>query len=194
MPRKRKGKIGRPKKRAVLRKNAKNPDQNINPEQASVGQNSSEKRLGELYFNNQIRGSLRGVQTLYESAIRDGLQVSLAQVRRFLKGQPTYNLWKPARKNYPRNPYDISEIGHLQFDLADFQQTPEYDKSTGKKMIFLLCAIDSFSRYAWAIPLHDRTSAEVIRGLKEIFDSGYSCHVSFADPAGKLARLKTTIM
>jgi transposase InsO family protein len=37
---------------------------------------------------------------------------------------------------------------------------------------FLLCAIDVLSKYAWVVPIHQKTGKEMIRALQQIFKDG----------------------
>ena len=39
-----------------------------------------------------------------------------------------------------------------------------------KGFIFLLCAIDIFSKYAWVVPLKDKKGVSIVNVFQKIFD------------------------
>ena len=49
-------------------------------------------------------------------------------------------------------------------DLADMQSLSKFNK----KFKYLLCAIDLFSKYAWAIPIKDKKSTSIVNAFKNI--------------------------
>ena len=63
-------------------------------------------------------------------------------------------LHKPARRNYPRRKYDIRGLDETwQADLVEMQ--PYSRENKGYK--YLLTVIDIFSKFAWAIPIQNKT-------------------------------------
>ena len=54
------------------------------------------------------------------------------------------------------------------FDLTDMQSLTKYNK--GIKC--LLCAINLFSKYAWALPLKDRRGNSIINAFQKIVSEG----------------------
>ena len=49
-------------------------------------------------------------------------------------------------------------------DLADMQSLSKYNKG----IKYLLCAIDLFSKYAWAIPIKDKKGTSIVNAFKNI--------------------------
>ena len=49
-------------------------------------------------------------------------------------------------------------------DLADMQSLSEYNK----RIKYLLCAIDLFSKYAWVIPLKDKKGTSIVNAFQKI--------------------------
>ena len=49
-------------------------------------------------------------------------------------------------------------------DLADMQLLSRYNKG----IRFLLCAIDTFSKYAWVVPLKDKKGASIATAFQNI--------------------------
>ena len=52
-------------------------------------------------------------------------------------------------------------------DLADMQSLSKYNK----RIKYLLCAIDFFSKYAWDIPLKDKKGVSIVNAFKKHLDS-----------------------
>ena len=50
------------------------------------------------------------------------------------------------------------------FDLADMQSLRKYNKG----IRYLLCSIDFFSKYAWAVPLKDKRGITVVNVFQNI--------------------------
>ena len=50
--------------------------------------------------------------------------------------------------------------------LVDMQLISKFDK----RIIFLLCVIDIYSKYAWVIPLKDKKGITVINAFQKILD------------------------
>jgi Integrase core domain len=75
-------------------------------------------------------------------------------------------LHKPARKNFIRRKVIIKGLNDLfQADLVDMSAFASVNK--GYK--FLLTVIDCFSKYAWAIPIKDKSGNQVTLAMKSIF-------------------------
>ena len=45
-----------------------------------------------------------------------------------------------------------------------------------KRLRFLLCAIDVFSKYAWAIPLEDKKGTSIVNAFQKILDNSMELH------------------
>ena len=78
-------------------------------------------------------------------------------------------LHKPARRNYPRRKYDIRGLDETwQADLVEMQ--PYSRENKGYK--YLLTVIDVFSKFAWAIPIKNKTGENVSIAMKSILTEG----------------------
>jgi hypothetical protein len=83
----------------------------------------------------------------------------------WLSGTDAYTLHKPVVEKFKRQSTVVNGPGEqLQADLLDVSS--HSTENDGIK--FLLTAIDVFSRYAWAIPIKNKTGLEVSRGLEII--------------------------
>ena len=76
---------------------------------------------------------------------------------------------KPARRNYPRRKVVVRGIDETwQADLVDMKA---YSK-VNRGYTFLLTVIDNVSKFAWAVPLKNKTGVVLEEALKNIFKAG----------------------
>ena len=52
-------------------------------------------------------------------------------------------------------------------DLADMQLISKYNK----RIRYLLCAIDIFSKYAWVVPLKDKKGTTIVNAFQKILNN-----------------------
>ena len=91
------------------------------------------------------------------------------EVRELLQSQDTYTLHKPTRRRFTRRRVVVYGIDHQwQADLVDLAKLSSYNK--GFK--YLLTCIDVLSRYAWVVPLKDKTGKTLKDAFHVIFKSG----------------------
>jgi transposase InsO family protein len=66
------------------------------------------------------------------------------------------------------SPYTVTNIDDVwEMDLADFSSLSKHND----KNKYLSNAIDIFSRYAWSVPLKDKTAASITAALKCLFQN-----------------------
>lgn len=119
--------------------------------------------LADIYYNPKT--GYGGVQSLYRQLRAKGYSISVSQIRKWLKEQEAYTLHKPIKRKFIREQTRVTGIDEQwQLDLADVSQL----KKDNNGYTFLLCAIDVLSKYAWVVPLKQKSGKEMIRGLKEI--------------------------
>ena len=83
-------------------------------------------------------------------------------VEEWLSSQNTYTLHKQVRKRFPRNPYTVTNIDDVwEMDLVDLSSLAKYND----KFKYLLNVIDIFSRYAWSVPLKNKTGNSITSAL-----------------------------
>lgn len=81
----------------------------------------------------------------------------------------TDELHAPARRNFPRRKVIMRGLDETwQADLVDMQKY--YRVNNGYN--FLLTVIDNMSKYAWGIPLKNKTGEELAKALKNLFKKG----------------------
>lgn len=84
----------------------------------------------------------------------------------YLEAEDAYTLHKPARRNFPRNRTFADNIDESwQMDLTDFKALKKYNNG----FTFILCVIDVFSKFGWAVPLKDKTAGSIVKGFETIF-------------------------
>ena len=77
-----------------------------------------------------------------------------------------YTLHKPVRKTFPINRYTVTNTDCVwEMDLADLSSLSKYKD----KYKYLLNVIDIISRWAWSVPLKDKTDAWISSALKPLF-------------------------
>ena len=91
------------------------------------------------------------------------------EVKEWLQTQDPYTLHKPTRRRFPRRQVIVYGIDHQwQADLVDVAKLASYNK--GFK--YLLTCIDVLSRYAWVVPLKDKTGKSLKEAFQVLFKSG----------------------
>ena len=74
-------------------------------------------------------------------------------------------LHKPVIKKFKkRKVYSSFKDNIWEVDLADMQSLSKYNK----RIKYLLCAIDLFSKYAWVVPIKDKKGSSIINAFKKI--------------------------
>jgi len=113
------------------------------------------------YYNPRMPGSFSGAHALVRQlkGVKTGREVA-----EWLQTQPTYTLHKPVRKRFRRNVIHVHSVDEqFQADLADVQMLARWNGGVH----FLLTCIDVFSKYAWVVPMKNKT-AEATRAAFEL--------------------------
>ena len=80
-------------------------------------------------------------------------------------------LHKPIiRKFEKRKVYSTFKDNIWGVDLVDMQLLSKYNKGIG----FLLCVIDTFSKYAWVVPLKDKKGISIVKAFQSILKQSNS--------------------
>ena len=126
------------------------------------------KKLSKLYHDPKDPGSLGGVERLARRARELGITKNREIIKEFLASERAYSYHKPVRKRFGRNKTIVAGIdSQWQADLADVKTIA--DENDGVN--FLLTCIDVFSKFAWVIPIKDKSAKEMIAALKKLFES-----------------------
>jgi hypothetical protein len=112
------------------------------------------------YYDPGLPGSFGGVEALARQL--KGVKTR-TEIREWMESQPTYTLHKPVRKHFRRNVILVHGVDEqFQADLADISFLAKWNGGVH----FLLTCVDVFSKYAWVVPMKDKT-AEVTRDAFE---------------------------
>lgn len=124
--------------------------------------------LGQTYYTPQRPGSFGGVSSLKRvTKIKDSV------LKDWLSFQDAYTLHKPVQHRFVRRRIIVGGIDQQwQADLIDVQQL----KKSNDGFAYLLTVIDVLSKYAWCLPLKNKTGPVLVEGFKHIFDQGRKPH------------------
>jgi transposase InsO family protein len=126
--------------------------------------------LSSVYYDSKRAGGLGGVERLYRDVKEEGkLKISRKKIKEWLMKQDTYTLHKPMRRHFRRNRVIVGGIDQQwQMDLADLQSMQKFNDGYR----YLLVCIDVFSKYAWVVPLKNKTGPALVEAFKIILASG----------------------
>jgi len=119
--------------------------------------------LGKIYYDPKHQAGFSSSANLVSAA-----KNNKRNVEEWMSGQDTYTLHKRARKRFPRNSYTVTNIDDVwNIDLADLSSLSRYTD----KYKYLSNMIDIFSRYAWSVPLKDKTGKSIAVALTTSFQN-----------------------
>ena len=125
-----------------------------------------EEKLRQVYYDVANPAGYSSVQNLYEAVKSDLPKITKTDVKEWLSRQRPYTLLKPVRHNFQRNRVLVSAINEeFQADLLDVSNL----SGSNKNFKFILTVIDVLSKYAFAIPLKNKTAVAVRDAFKIIF-------------------------
>jgi hypothetical protein len=130
--------------------------------------------LDENYHNSKLPGALSGSISKFHKTLNDRFKskkfnIKKEEIENYLQSQDSFLLHKDIIKNFKRNKVIVFNIDQIwQADLCDVSNISKENK----KFNFILTVIDVFSKYAWAVPLKNKTADSIIHAFKEIFKSG----------------------
>jgi len=121
--------------------------------------------LSSIYYDTKNKGSFGGVQKLYTEAKTLKPDINLKQVKDWLSGELTYTLHFTARRRFKRNKILVNGIDEQwEADLVDMREFSKQNEN-----YYILTVIDCFSKYAFPVPMKNKTGVELVEALKKIF-------------------------
>lgn len=124
-----------------------------------------EQTFNRVYYTPRHASSYGGVQAVQREVGRKYKKF----VPQWLSLQDTYTLHKPVRYHFPRRRVIVGGMDHQwQADLVDLRSLSKFNKG----FTFLLTCIDVLSKYAWVVPLKDKTGRSLVTAFMEIFKHG----------------------
>lgn len=125
-----------------------------------------DQRLSRIYYNLSDAAALSGYAQLLKEVKRRGLNINKNYVKNWLNKQEVYTLHKQRRVRFPRLKYHSMNIDDVwSIDLMDMQNVSGYNY----KQRYILAVIDNFSRFAWCIPMKDKTADSVLKAFGKLF-------------------------
>lgn len=126
------------------------------------------KVLNSTYTNPNNAGSFGGVNQLYRVLKEKYPDLTLNQVVKWLNTQESYTLFKKTIRKFPRLKTLTQRVDEQwQADLMDVSWFSKYNNNVK----YLLVVIDIFSRFAWALPLKDKSAQSVTNAMKLILEN-----------------------
>ena len=102
------------------------------------------------------------------TALKQTSKCTFKQVDNYLNRSETYSKFKQTRNRFLRlkvQSYRLNEIWSI--DLADMQKLARHNHSVN----FILVAVDTLSRFVWAMPLKRKTAIECKNALQSIINN-----------------------
>ena len=119
------------------------------------------QKLSNAYVDPSQSGSLGGVAKFAKA---HGLTQSKA--RQVLQTLLSYTLHKPRRRHFPTLPVMVFKVDQQWvMDLMDVQKLAKWNK--GHR--YILTVVDVLSKYAWAIPIKNKTGAVMVQALQTLW-------------------------
>jgi transposase InsO family protein len=135
----------------------------------NVDSEKIDEKLKLNYYSPELPGSYSGLETFYKELKKRNINYSKSDIKRWLQSQNSYSHHFPARKNFPRLRVLVHSIDQTwQIDLIDVSNIAKFNDGFN----FLITCIDVFSKYAWAIPLKNKSAKSVIKSFEQILKSG----------------------
>ena len=123
-----------------------------------------ERMVLKTYYDFSNPGSYGGLERLLKAT-----GVPVKKLKGIMRKNLIYSLHKPIRVRYTTNPTVANSIDHQwAADLADMKNLSRYNK--GVK--YLLTVVDILSKYAWVVPMKNKTGAEQKRAFESILKKG----------------------
>lgn len=123
-------------------------------------------QLADKYYDAALPGSYAGASTFLR---QPGNRFDRDEAEAWFRTQDAYTLHKDVRRRFPRRRTYAKGIDDLwQADLADMNSLA--NENDGHR--YLLTVIDAFSKRAWAIPVKNKTGANVAAAFSKILEEG----------------------
>ena len=121
-------------------------------------------KLRKVYYDPKHPGSFGGVDRLYQN-VKNELNITKRQVQDWLSRQDTYTLHKPIQRRFKRNRVFVTAIDEQwELDLVDMTSLKKYNK----QYKFLITCIDVLSKYAWVIPIKNKSADTMLNAIKKL--------------------------
>ena len=128
----------------------------------------TEALLSELYSNPKHGVAFQSADAIYKKALRFDPNIDKKTVVDFLRSKFSYSQFARKVKKFPkRKIWSLFPGKLLSIDLLELSQI---QKRLNKPYCFIFCCIDIFSGYLEIVPLKNKSTAEILIGLKRCFN------------------------
>jgi len=147
------------------KKKLNNKEQDLVKNSNGLRKNTSEKII-KNYTDINNPGSFTSVNTF----VKNNPKYSLKETSEALSEVPSYTLHKDILKKFKRRKTIVTRANHTwQIDLADVSNLKNKKYSQFYNFIFI--AVDSFSRFAYAYPIKNKSTEETSNALEKILEN-----------------------
>ena len=139
-----------------------------------------EESLLKIYTDPNSPGGFSSVAKLYSEGKKTIPNLTLKDVKSFLKTQDSFTQYGNVHTKYLKRPVYVSRPGiYLSADLGDFRNLSKYNKGVN----YLLFILDVFSRKLNVYPLKDKKTSTVAKHFEDFFknDNEYSYKYLWTD-------------
>lgn len=122
--------------------------------------------LHRLYFSPEKAASFSGPRKFYNAVRADGKhKVSFSEIQNWLQTQQSYALYKQPTKKFLRSSLVTNGMNDVwECDLAQLEQLANENDG----ITYLLCVVDKFSRFGWAVGMKNKTAKTTAEAMKSI--------------------------
>ena len=139
--------------------------------------------LQNIYYDVSHPAGYSNPSRLLRQVKKDGRKINLRQIKDWLSTQETYSMHKPRRKKFPRDRIVVQSLDQQwEIDLSDLSSISKENKGYR----YLFCCIDVLSKYAWVLPLKNKTGAALVKAFQKLFkQTPRRCQTIRADKGGE---------
>ena len=137
------------------------------------------KQIEKIYYDPRNPAAYTSGKGLYKQL---GKKIKGKRIAQWLGQQETWGLHKPIRYKFRRRK-TVSPWPHRYYQV-DLLDTSKYSPSN-KGVKFILTAIDVFSKFAWAVPIKNKTGVAVTEALKKVLSKKKYHELAIQSDKGK---------
>ena len=157
---------------------------------SKITDNQKDEVINDYFKNKGFQVGIKKLYLLLREKEPD-YKISYRYVANWLKNQSVYQINQLQFKTPHIRPIRAKrKFGLVQFDLIDYSQN-----TAPNSYKYLLTIIDVYSRYAWAIPIKNKTKLTLVKvfteWLSENKDEEYPYTVFMSDQGGEWADLQS---
>ena len=129
-----------------------------------------ENKIRKLYNDPSI--GFIGVNVFHDKLIEHGINIEIDELKRILSKEESYTINRPAKTKFITRKvivYNVYE--QLQADLVFMDNKQGAPAKENNNIKYLLTIIDVLSKYAWVVPLKDKTGKSITDAFEPILEN-----------------------